>query len=106
MIVHGVIHEPPGTPGAHEAHAAQQPELVRCRRLADSDKRRNVAHAQLSVLEGIQNADSRRVTKNTERVRERLDGARFQEASPAGSSLTGGEMEAVARIDLSCPMVG
>jgi hypothetical protein len=75
VIVDRVVDQPAGAAWAHEPHAAEQPELVRDRRFADVDERRDVADAQLAGRERIEDANTRRITQHAESFREPFDRA-------------------------------
>ncbi len=84
VIIDGVVDLTAGAPRPDEAHAAQQAQLVRYRRLADADEGRDVANAELARRERVEDADAGRIAQGAERVREPLDGSRRQQPGPPG----------------------
>ena len=99
LVVERVVDLPPSAPRAHEAHAAQQPQLVRDGRLADPDQLGDIADAQLSAGERVENPDSRRIAQHSERVGERLNGGVGHQ--PLASGLRSGRVEMRCRTGLS-----
>jgi hypothetical protein len=83
LVVDGIEDETAGPPRANQAHTAKQPELMRHCGLADPDKRRNVADAQLPGGDGVEDADPGRITKNAKCLCKRFDGAGRHEVLPA-----------------------
>ena len=79
LVVDGVVNEPSGAPRPHQAHAAQNAQLVRYGGLADSNERGDVAHAELSRGQCVEDANPRRIPEHAEGIGQRLDGPRLKE---------------------------
>jgi hypothetical protein len=73
LIVYRVVDKAARAARPDQAHAAQQPKLMRRRGLTDADERRDVAHAELPAGERIEDPDPGRIAQHTERVGERFD---------------------------------
>ena len=63
-----------GAPRTHETHAAQQAQLVRDGGLAHADQLRDVADAEFTGREHVDNAYARRIAEDAECLGKRLDG--------------------------------
>ena len=68
LVVEGVEDDAAIAARPHQAHAAKQAQLVGDGGLADPQHRRQVAHAQLAVRQGIENPHARGVPERAEGV--------------------------------------
>ena len=75
LIVDEVVDEPAGAPRADEPQAPQQPQLVRGGGLADPDERGDVANAQLTPGQRVEDPDACWITEHAERVGQSFDRA-------------------------------
>ena len=71
VVVEGVEDHLARRGGADEAHAAQQPELVRDGRLAEAEQRRDVADAELGARERVEDPHAGGVAEDLEGLGER-----------------------------------
>ncbi len=74
VIVERVEGQTSGAPHTYQAGGAQQTKLVRDRRFAQANERRQVAHAAFAVRERVDEPNARRVAKKLEDVSDRIDG--------------------------------
>ena len=73
MVVERVEHVAAGTARPHDPGAAQQPELMRHRRLRELEGPREVLDAHLRARQHVQDADARRVAEDAEDLGQILD---------------------------------
>lgn len=73
-VVERIEDELPGTPWAHEAHAAEEAQLVRDGRFRHPEQGGEVADVALAVREGVEDADARGIAQHFEGVGEGRDG--------------------------------
>ena len=66
---------------ADQPHAAQQPQLVRHRRLAEAEHRGEIADAQLAMRERVEDAHPRRIAERAEGVGQALHRVRRTSAA-------------------------
>jgi hypothetical protein len=85
LIVDGVEDLPASPTGTDEAHAAQQPELMGDRRLADADQPGEVADAELARGERVDDADPGGVAEDAESLDDFGDGPVRQQPTTAKS---------------------
>ena len=69
MVVDGVIGLPSLPAHPHQAQRAKQPELVGHGGFTDPDGSRQVADADLTLPEGLEDSESRRIAKHPKRFR-------------------------------------
>ena len=86
LIVERVEDLPAGAARADQAHAAQQAQLVRDRRLADAHERRDVADAELAACQRVENPHPRRVAEDAKGLGQRLDASGDISATPGSSA--------------------
>ena len=96
LVVERVEHLPPRTPRPDQAHPAKQAQLMGDRRLADTDERGNVADAELTDGQHIEDPDARRVAEDAEGGGNLLNDRFRQEPRLARQRLTGIKMNDVA----------
>lgn len=75
VVVEGVENLFAGAARPHEAHVAEHAQLVRHRRFGEPEQVGDVAHAQLSARQRVEDPDTRRVAEHLEGFGERRDGA-------------------------------
>src|SRR5205085_6768856 len=73
LVVERVVDAPSLAAPPDDAHAAHQAELVRDGGLAEADPFGDLVHAELPLCEGVDDPHAGRITKDPERVGERLD---------------------------------
>ena len=74
VVVQCVEDLPAVAAGAHEAHAAQEPELMRDGGLRQPEDVGEILYTQLGPGERVENADAGRVAEHLERLGERQNG--------------------------------
>ena len=73
LVREAVVHDPPGLAPAHDAPIAQEPQLVRERRVAATQEQGEIAHAQLvGQGEGVQQPGAGRIGEQLEDRRQVL----------------------------------
>lgn len=101
LVVEGVKHLSAGATGPHEPHAAQQTELMRDRRLADTEDACEIADAQLAARERIQNPDACGIAEQPEGIGDARHGVvTRQPTAPLGDARVIGVMRHVARVGI------
>jgi hypothetical protein len=73
LVVERIEDRPAIAPRTNEAHAPEEAELMRHRRLGEAEQTRDVAHTQLRARKGVENAHSRAIAQRLEGFGERLD---------------------------------
>src|ERR1044072_2994067 len=76
LVVNGVVDKASRAAWTNHTHAAKEPQLMRHSRLADADKRCDVAHAQLAARERVENANPCGIAKNPKCIGQRFNGSR------------------------------
>ena len=85
VVVEGVEDETSVAARAHEAHAAQQAELMRNSRLGQPEQFRQVADAQLGPRQRVEHPHARHVAEGLEGFGERRSGFVPQQLRPDGN---------------------
>lgn len=75
MVVERIVREPSGAPDPDEPGGAQETQLMRDRRLAETEQRGEVADAAFAVGQRIHDPDACGVAQELEYSGHRLDGA-------------------------------
>jgi len=96
LVVEGIENLSSGAARPDQAHAAQQPQLMRHGRLADAHQRCDVTYAQLAFREDVENADASRVAQDAKRLGNRLDRSTREEQLAPGGRFVFSEMWKIA----------
>ena len=97
-VVERVEHHPPFAARLDQAQVAQQPELMRHRRLGHPDERREIADAELAVRERVEHAHARGIAERAERLGQIGDRVFADERRAQLGDAGGVEMNDVAEI--------
>jgi len=98
LVVERIEHHAAGAPGAHDAHAAQEAQLMRDGGLAEAEQTRQIADAQLGTGQGVEHPHARGVAEQLEGVGERRRGRVGQQTPPERGDLRRVEVKHVAVI--------
>lgn len=96
LVVERVEDLTAGPARTDQPHPSEKAQLVRHGRLANARERRNVADAQLTTGERVEDADARGVPENAESRRDLLNSSRRQEVGFSGRGVVGVEVRDVA----------